>query len=60
VYTQLCTKHLKVGFFTIILAVVLTYQFKTMKVPNWILNIAIILGGVLIARIDFKSKQKQA
>lgn len=60
VYTQLCTKHLKVGFLTIILAVILTYLFKTAKVPNWILNIAIILGGVLIARIDFKSKQKSA
>lgn len=60
VYVELASKHLKMGAATIVAA--LTFSFLALKlgVPGWLLNIAIIGAGIVIARIQYLSEAKRS
>lgn len=59
VYVQLSLKHLSVGAATIIIGLMVAYLFKLAGIPGYVLNVALILLGVGIARIKYtKDKAK--
>ena len=53
VYVQLACKNLGMGAWTIIFAIVTSYLWELVQLPGWLLNIFIIVGGVIIARVYF-------
>lgn len=60
VYVQLACKNLGMGAWTIVFAIAVSYFWGALHLPGWILNILIIVGGVVIARMFFnKSMKKQ-
>ncbi|HMM20661.1 MAG TPA: hypothetical protein PKA10_07960 [Selenomonadales bacterium] len=58
VYVELASKHLKLGAATIVTGLVMAFLAPQLGVPGWVLNIAIIGAGILIARILYKSEAK--
>ncbi len=59
VYVELASKHLKMGTATIVLAIAFTLLAKTLGIPGWVLNIAIIAGGILVARAMYLAEAKK-
>lgn len=51
VYTQLCLKQQKVGVITLLIALAEVAVFQALHLPNWILNIVVILTGVAVIRL---------
>lgn len=60
VYVELASKQLKMGTGTIVLALALTFIAGKAGVPGWLLNIAIIVGGILIARVQYVMESKRS
>ncbi len=59
VYVELASKHLKMGTATIVLAIAFTLLAKKLGVPGWLLNVAIIAGGVMVARVMYLTEAKK-
>ena len=60
VYVELASKHLKMGAATILVALGFSFLAIKLGVPGWILNIAIIGAGIVIARIQYLSEAKRS
>lgn len=60
VYVELASKHLKMGAATILVALSFSFLAIKLGVPGWILNIAIIAAGIVIARIQYLSEAKRS
>lgn len=60
VYVELASKQLKMGTGTIILALALTAVAGKVGIPGWLVNIAIILGGILVARVQYVMEAKRS
>ncbi|EGO63346.1 hypothetical protein [Acetonema longum] len=60
VYVELASKHLKMGAATILAALGLSFLAIQWGVPGWVLNIAIIGAGIVIARIQYLSEVKRS
>lgn len=58
VYAQLSLKHLKVGAITIAIGFVIAYVFKMVHIPNYVLNIVLILLGVAVSRVEYVRNKK--
>lgn len=54
VYAELSRKQIKIGLCTIAVALVFTVLAPQVKLPEWLLSILIIAGGVVIARLYYK------
>ncbi|MDU4961668.1 MAG: hypothetical protein E6X17_13530 [Sporomusaceae bacterium] len=53
VYAELSGKHLRIGLTTIALALLLTYFAGLAGLPQWLLSLGVIGGGVVMARLHF-------
>jgi len=60
VYVELASKHLKMGAATILVALGFSFLAIKLGVPGWLLNIAIIGAGIVIARIQYLSETKRS
>jgi len=47
------------GAWTIVFAIAVSYFWGVLHLPGWLLNILIIVGGVVIARIFFNKAAKK-
>lgn len=57
VYAELASKQIKIGLATIAVALLLTLTLPKMGVPEWLLSILVITGGVLVARVQYALKK---
>jgi hypothetical protein len=55
VYAELSGKQLRLGLGTIALALLITYFSAKAGLPQWLLSLCIIAGGMVIARLQFLS-----
>ena len=60
VYAELASKYLKMGAATIAVAIGLSFLALKFGMPGWLLNIAIIGAGIIIARIQYLSEAKRS
>lgn len=60
VYVELASKYLKMGAATIAVAIGLSFLALKFGMPGWLLNIAIIGAGIIIARIQYLSEAKRS
>ncbi|MDU4961675.1 MAG: hypothetical protein E6X17_13565 [Sporomusaceae bacterium] len=60
VYVELASKQLKMGTGTIIMALAFTALAGKVGIPGWLINIAIIVGGILIARVQYSMEAKRS
>ena len=58
VYVELASKYLKMGAATIAVAIGLSFLALKFGMPGWLLNIAIIGAGIIIARIQYLSENE--
>jgi hypothetical protein len=58
VYVELASKYLKMGAATIAVAIGLSFLALKFGMPGWLLNIAIIGAGIIIARIQYLSEKE--
>ncbi|MHC1759251.1 MAG: hypothetical protein AB9917_07050 [Negativicutes bacterium] len=58
VYAELSRKHFKIGMLTIVLGLAITFIAPKVGIPNAMLTILIIAGGVAMARVIYLTGKK--
>jgi predicted branched-subunit amino acid permease len=58
VYAELSRKHFKIGMLTIVLGLAITFIAPIVGIPNAMLTILIIAGGVAMARVIYLTGKK--
>ena len=58
VYAELSGKHLRIGLTTILLALLVTYFAVRTGLPQWLLSLCVIGGGVAMARLHFSLSRR--
>lgn len=58
VYAEHSKKNFKLSIEVIIAAILMTYFLPKIGIPKWILSVFIIVGGVLLARLFYRTSSK--
>lgn len=57
VYAELASKQIRIGLATIGLALLMTFALPSIGVPEWLLSILVITGGIMVARAQYILKK---